>query len=640
LCGIAGKVSFTGGADHGLVERMCAAMEHRGPDSRGVFRQAGVAMGVQRLAIIDVAGGDQPIFNEDRSVAVVMNGEIYNFQELRSSLIKSGHRFSSGSDTEVLVHLYEEHGKRMVDELRGMFAFAVWDSRRRRLLCARDRVGKKPLFWTRKGDTVWFASELRALLEDPTIGREPNLDAISAYLALGYVPDPLCAVQGVEKLPPASILTVSATSTCVESYWSLDYGTQSGACEEELSARVWHELVEATRIRLMSEVPLGALLSGGVDSSAVVAAMAECASGTVKTFSIGFPDAAYDELEYARLVAERYGTDHHEFVLEPSALEILPQIARQYGEPFADSSAIPTFYLAQLAGRHVTVVLNGDGGDEAFAGYARYVYSSPPHLAWLPRPLQRVAPFFARALRPHAEDGNIRTKAKRLAEIMAMSEPARYATAVSLFDRVRRQRITTPDFNEAANASVEALFEELWLSSTAPDRIGRMMDVDSRTYLPGDLLVKMDIATMAHSVEARSPFLDQQLMQVAASFPSSMKLRGGVSKWILKKALRGRLPDAILDRSKRGFSVPLDRWFREELSELPPTILLDPQSLDRGYFRREALENLIREHRQGVANHSSRLWALLQLELWHREVAEGRLAPESGLDAHERTCIA
>jgi asparagine synthase (glutamine-hydrolysing) len=555
-----------------------------------------------------------------------MNGEIYNFQELRRRLAGLGHVFATQSDTEVLVHLYEERGERMVDDLRGMFAFAIWDDRRQRLLCARDRVGKKPLFWRRAEDTIWFASEIRALLEDPDVGREPEPRALGAYLALGYVPHPLCAIRGVEKLPPGSTLDVTRGSTSVRKYWDLEYEPTSTADVDELRERLWAELVEATRIRMVSEVPLGAFLSGGVDSSAVVAAMCEVATGPVRTFSIGFSDAAFDELDYARVVAERFATDHHEFVVEPAALEITPRIARQYGEPFADASAIPSFYLAQLAGRHVTVALNGDGGDESFAGYSRYGYAHrPPRLAWLPRPLQVAAPLFVPSSRGDAGDASFCTKLTRLAHILAMPEAHRYATAVSTFDGVRRHRLTTSEFEAAADVSVEEEFARLWSSSTAPDAVGRMMDVDVHTYLPGDLLVKMDIATMAHSVEARSPFLDQRLMAFAASLPSELKLRGDTSKWLLKEALRGRLPGQILDRPKMGFGVPLARWFREELRDLPPAVLLDPSSLGRGYFRRQGVESLIREHQLGAADHSARLWALLQLEFWHREVVEAPL---------------
>lgn len=614
---------------------MCDVIEHRGPDSRGVFSEDGVGLGVQRLAIIDVAGGDQPIFNEDRSVAVVQNGEIYNFEQLRDQLIQRGHRFSSHADTEVLVHLYEDHGEEMVKYLRGMFAFAIWDRERRRLFCARDRIGKKPLFWARRGSRVWFASELRALLEDAELDREIDLSAIRAYVAYQYVPHPLSAFIGIRKLPPASTLTVTEDGAHVERYWSLDYSQKHpDVAIGDLEERLWAEIKEATRIRLMSEVPLGAFLSGGIDSSAVVAAMAEQMSGAVRTFSIGFSDRSFDELPYARLVARHFSTDHHEFQVEPEALEIMPKLVRHYGEPFADPSAIPTFYLAELTGRHVTVALNGDGGDESFAGYRRYLNGDEaPHLNWLPRPLQRLAPSAARVLGEGKSHSSKLTKINRLAEILAMAPSQRYASSLQAFDVVRRRRLFTPEF-AAGSSPLEEFMTVPWTRSTADNRVDQMMATDVETYLPGDLLVKMDIATMAYSVEARSPFLDHHLMEFAASLPAEYKFDGKVGKRLLRSALRRVLPPEVLGRPKMGFGVPLARWFRGELRELPTEVLLDQRALGRGYFRRDEIECLIREHRQGVADHSMRLWTLLQLEMWHREVVDApRSAAESTVES-------
>jgi asparagine synthase (glutamine-hydrolysing) len=642
MCGIAGKIDFAGPADGALIQRMCAVMEHRGPDSRGIFVENGVGLGIQRLAIIDVVGGSQPIFNEDRTVTVVMNGEIYNFEQLRERLIGRGHRFSSRADTEVLVHLYEDHGEEMVKHLRGMFAFAIWDAERRRLFCARDRVGKKPLFWARRGSRIWFASEIRALLQDPELGRDVDLHAVHAYLAYKHVPYPLSAFEGIRKLPPACTLTVSEDGERIERYWSLDYSQKiTGVRVEELEDRLWNQILEATRIRLMSEVPLGAFLSGGIDSSAVVAAMAEQMSEPVKTFSIGFTDGAFDELPYARLVAQRFGTQHREFVVEPEALQIMPKLARHYGEPFGDPSAIPSFYLAELTSRYVTVALNGDGGDESFAGYDRYVDGHlAPHLNWLPRPLQRHAPVVVRLLGEGSRHSSTRTKIERLARLLAMPPPQRYATSISAFDEVRRRRLLTPSFAACVEGdSLEEFVTRPWAESNAVDRVDQMLAADMRTYLPDDLLVKMDIATMAYSVEARSPFLDHELMEFAASLPVEHKLQAADGKRLLKSTLRRVLPEEVLTRPKMGFGVPLARWFREQLRDLPADILLDRRSLDRGYFRREEIECLIDEHRASVADHSLRLWVLLQLETWHREVVEAppirdhALAGSAGGDA-------
>ncbi len=628
MCGIAGKVDFQGRVEEALLHRMCAALEHRGPDSRGVFVNGGVGLGIQRLAIIDVEGGDQPIFNEDRTVAVVMNGEIYNFPELRAELVQRGHRFESHADTEVLVHLYEEHGDAMVTHLRGMFAFAIWDIKKRRLLCARDRVGKKPLFWARSGDTVWFASEIRALLEDPAISREIDLAAIATFLALQYVPHPLSAFKAIRKLPPASTLVITEDGEEINQYWSLDYSEQlDNVPVAELERRLWAELREATRIRLMSEVPLGAFLSGGIDSTAVVAAMAEQMSEPVKTFSIGFKEAEFDELEHARIIAERFATDHHELVVEPDALEIMPKMARHFGEPFSDSSAIPTFYLAEMTSGSVTVALNGDGGDETFGGYARYItHERMNRLARLP---WRTVGHVARSVGEGPHRSSFRTRWNRAARLLGSSAADRYASWFCAFDEPGRDRLLAPEFAASLDQGLpEGYLTSAWERSGAKTNFDRMMATDVAMYLPGDLLVKMDIATMAYSVEARSPFLDQRFMEFAAAVPAKYKLAHGTGKRLLRGVLRERVPAHILERRKMGFGVPLVRWFRNELRDLPGDVLLDPRSLDRGYFRKKEIERLIYEHQNSLGDHSERLWALLQLEMWHREVVEAPQLPE------------
>lgn len=617
-------VDFYRPPDEPLLARMCRQIEHRGPNSRGAFADGTAALGIQRLAIIDVEGGDQPIFNEDKSVAVVMNGEIYNHESLRRDLEKAGHRFRTRADTEVLVHLYEQHGDRLVDHLRGMFAFALWDTRRQRLLCARDRVGKKPLYWTRQGHRFAFASEVQSLLQDPDLQRAVEPHAIDAYLTFQYVPHPMTAFRGINKLPPASTLVVDSAGEKTERYWSLDYAQKVDGSPAELEERLLELVREATRIRLMSEVPLGAFLSGGIDSSAVVAAMAEATTEPLQTFSIGFEDPDFDELKYARLVADRFGTDHHEFQVEPHALEIMPRLARHYGDPFGDPSAIPSFYLAELTGRHVTVALNGDGGDESFAGYGRYERSQMiGRLDWLPRPLQRAAPSLTPILGKGGHEGSFRDRGRRLAHAIAMSPWERYCRTLTSFDRHRRSALMTRGFEaEVRDRPAEDLLGQLWGSSRAQDPVDRMLDVDINSYLPGDLLPKIDIATMAHSLEARSPFLDHEVMEFAASLPGPAKLNGSNGKAILKAAFRGILPDEVLDRPKMGFGVPLAAWFRNELWDLPAERLLDPAASDRGYFEPKAVERLIGEHQDGHADHSLRLWTLLQLETWHTEVLE------------------
>jgi asparagine synthase (glutamine-hydrolysing) len=590
---------------------------------------------MQRLAIIDVAGGDQPIFNEDRTVAVVMNGEIYNFPELRADLISRGHRFTTQCDTEVLVHLYEERGDEFVTALRGMFAFAVWDARKGRLLLGRDRVGKKPLLIARRGSTVWFASEMTALLQDAELDRRPNLRAIATYLALQYVPHPESAFIGVEKLPPGTTVAIDADGEVQRRYWSLDYSAPSAqATTQELEERVRSLIWDATRARLISDVPLGAFLSGGIDSSVVVAAMADQMSEPVKTFSIGFPDAEFDELPFARMVAERFSTDHHEFVVEPHALEIMPKLARHYGEPFADPSAIPSFYLAELTSHHVTVALNGDGGDESFAGYTRYVSNDMVgHLNWLPAPLRRLAPRMVDLGGGLRQGSRFGARLSRFGHALAMDPHERYAHWMSAFQSSMREQMFQPAFLEATGYWDPAdVIAGPWKASRATSRVDRMLETDINTYLPADLLVKMDIATMAYSVEGRSPLLDHHLMEFAASLPPEHKLRGTTGKRLLKSALRGVIPDQILDRPKMGFGVPLPRWFRTELRDLPGEMLLGSDARVHAYVKPAAIQQMIGEHHAGQADHSLRLWVLLQLELWHREVVEpptAGAAPES-----------
>jgi asparagine synthase (glutamine-hydrolysing) len=624
MCGIAGVLDPRVPVDEELLNRMCRAIEHRGPDSAGTHVEPGVGLGVRRLAIIDIEGGDQPIFNEDGTVAVVMNGEIYNHVELRKRLVAQGHRFRSRVDTEVLVHLYEDRGEHLVDDLRGMFAFAIWDRRRRCLLLGRDRAGKKPLFWTQRGSALLFASELRSLLQDPEVERDIDPRAVDAYLALQYVPHPMSAFRSVQKLPPATVLRVDDAGIKAWRYWRLNHSPKLEMDEAELEERIRAELWEATRIRLMSEVPLGAFLSGGIDSSAVVAAMAENSSAPVKTFSIGFPDQEFDELRYARLVAERFATEHHEIEVRPEALSIIPRLARHYGEPFGDPSAIPTFYLAELTSRHVTVALNGDGGDESFAGYGRYIRGSRlAALDVVPTALKRGSARLVALAAAGSRKGSVRSRASRLAEIAVMHPWERYATSLISFDSRQRDALLSDDFKRILGGwRAESILANAWLSSPAPELLDRMMDLDIETYLPGDLLPKVDIATMAHSLEARSPFLDHVLMEFAACLPGKLKLDGATTKRALKSALRGIVPDEILDRSKMGFGVPLSRWFRHDLRELPGERLLDPSVDRRAYLNRAPIEQMIREHHAGSVDYSLQLWVLLQLDSWHREVVE------------------
>jgi asparagine synthase (glutamine-hydrolysing) len=614
MCGIAGIVSADQ-PDAALVRRMCDVLVHRGPDGVGYHEGPHVVLGMRRLAIIDVPGGQQPVYNEDRTVAAVFNGEIYNFAELRAGLRRRGHRLVTDGDSECIAHLYEEHGDSLVDHLRGMFAFAVWDAARGRLLLARDRVGKKPLYWRHDGRSLLFGSELKALAADPGLARRVDPVALHHYLTYQYVPAPWSIYQGVSKLPPGHILTWQAGKIETRRYWELPGTSPARACPApEAAERLRELLLEATRIRMVSERPLGAFLSGGVDSSAVVAAMARNASEPVKTFSIGFEDAMLDERAYARIVAARYGTDHHEHVVTSSALEVLPTLAWHYDEPFADSSAIPTFYVSQLSSRQVTVVLTGDGGDESFGGYQRY----QRYLALGPPVPQLIRPGL-RGLSSRLDAAGPRLRrAARALDALGSPPARRYARLVSYFTPEQKLRMYTGELRElVGGVDSYRLIEQAFAASAATTPAGRIMDVDIRTYLPGDILVKLDIATMACSLEARCPFLDHHLMEWAAGLPAELKLRRGATKVLLKRAMEPWLPHDLLHRSKQGFGVPMAKWLRTDFRDLARDVLTDGTARSRGLFRPEAVAGMLAEH-DGGHDHARLLWALIQFELWHR----------------------
>jgi asparagine synthase (glutamine-hydrolysing) len=627
MCGIAGKVG-PGANDRALTERMCAVIRHRGPDAHGAYVAEGVALGIQRLAVIDTETGDQPIYNEDRSVVVVLNGEIYNYRELRDELIARGHNFMTRTDTEVIVHLYEEMGDRCVERLRGMFAFALWDCGRRRLLLGRDRVGKKPLFYREDNGRLWFGSEAKAILQDPEVPRRPDPAALDSYLQFHYVPPDQSAFAGLSKLAPGHTLSWQDGRVRTQRYWRLSYRDElAGIPEPELHELIREHLLEATRLRLRSDVPLGAFLSGGVDSGAVVAAMARQLSEPVKTFSVGFDVAEFDETAHAQTVADLYGTDHHQLRVEPDAISILPRLVWHYDEPFADHSAIPSFYLAEMTRREVTVALNGDGGDECFAGYRRYrAAAMTSRFAWIPQWMSGLGAHVIRTMGTGARQDTTRARISRVLEALATVPELRYASWVTYLDARARRELYTPEFLETlGNEQPGGMLVEPYLASDATSEVDRLLDVDVQTYLAGDLLVKMDIATMAHSLEVRSPLLDQEFMQMAAALPAEAKVRGATSKRLFKDALEPWLPQSILTRGKMGFTVPLREWFRGQLRDLPREILLDPCSLQRGLFRQASIERVIDDHLSGRCDTSNTLWALLQLELWMRKFIDGEI---------------
>ena len=624
MCGIAGALVPGRGRRFDLSGPLDAQI-HRGPDGVGIWADADCVLGQRRLAIIDLSEAAQgPLENEDGSVSVTFNGEIYNFQELRKELEAHGHRFKSRTDTEVIVHAYEEWGAACVRRFRGMFAFAVWDQKERCLFLARDRVGKKPLFCTRVGDAFYFASELQGLLRFEGVKRVPDLTALNSYLAWGYIPAPRSAFENIFKLPPAHTLTLDVTGDepkeRIERYWSLDYLPKVIWSEEEAAEELRTAMTDATRLRLISDVPVGAFLSGGIDSSIVVGLMAQLSNVPVQTFSIGFEEQAFNELPHARRIAERWGTDHHEHVVKPDAAEIIPILARHYGEPFADSSAVPTYYVAKVTSQNVKVALNGDGGDESFAGYERY---------WAQRvaarlrrvPGKQLAANVLRRFGTSSERGST-GRAIRFFDAAGLSAPERYASWMSYFDAPGRQSLLTSSFLGHVESVGQEWIQNLFHDTESLDPADAAMSVDVRSYLPYDLLVKVDIATMASSLEGRSPFLDHEVMEMAARLPMPMKLRGRAGKHILRQTFSDLLPEKNIDRRKMGFGVPVGDWFRGPLKEMLHDTLLSARAHTRGYFDHDALTAYVGEHMQGRADHGQRLWSLLMLEMWHREVAD------------------
>lgn len=625
MCGIAGIVGVRGDSvDAATVHRMCQAIVHRGPDDEGIYAQGSAALGMRRLSIIDLSGGHQPIHNEDQTVWVVFNGEIYNFQDLRQELEDRGHRFYTQSDTEVIVHLYEEMGADCVQKLRGMFAIALYDLKRESLLLARDRLGKKPLHYALSDGRILFGSEIKAIL-----AAAPELAGISTegllqYFYFGYINDPLTVFREINKLPPGHLLEYSDGKIEVRRYWDVPaLGTRSAGSEEECLQELEWRLSEAVRIRLISDVPLGALLSGGVDSSIVVALMARACSGPVKTFSIGFRDESFDETRYARMVAERYGTDHHELVVDAGIEQTLEFLSGMLEEPFGDSSMLPTFHVCRMARKYVTVALSGDGGDELFAGYDRYAIAmNRQELNWMP---QGVTNFYHQHIHPRIPSG---TYGRNRAWNALLSTRDRYLDDVSYLPALDRERsIFSREFLEAAAPLTSPLeqFRAYYDHAPASEALSRLMYLDMKTYLAGDILTKVDRMSMATSLEVRVPMLDHIFVEWAASMPVEWKFRNGTRKYVLKKlAERLGIPAELLHRKKQGFQLPLVGWMRNELKEQFLDLLLEPKTLQRGYFRPEAVRGLVKEHVSGRRNRSGVLWKMLILELWHRNFLEGK----------------
>jgi asparagine synthase (glutamine-hydrolysing) len=645
MCGISGILYADQGRpiDDGVLGRMSDAISHRGPDAEGFLAEPGLGLAHRRLSIIDLAGGDQPIGNEDGSVQVVFNGEIYNFRELRADLEARGHRFRTRTDTEVLVHLYEERGERLVEHLRGMFAFALWDRDRRRLVLARDRLGIKPLYVLRDVEKLLFGSEIKAILAYPGVGRDVDVEAMEDYLAFGMVPGARSIFRGIEKLPPAHVLVAEPGrwGQSPRRYWQLRIEPDHGPTAEDWSEAILAKLDESTRLHLIADVPVGAFLSGGIDSGALVASCAGQGGGPLQTFSIGFREKAFSELPYARQVSERFGTRHVEEIVTPDAVSLVGELTRYYDEPFADPSAIPTFLVAKLASRSVKVALSGDGGDEAFGGYSRYAHDlgeaalrrrlpgwfrrkalgpiarSWPRADWLPRPL----------------------RAKTLLTNLSMEAGGAYANTLSQCRPPLRRLLLAPDLAAGLGGHDPGrIIREGFATATPGDDLAGMIAADVAVVLPDDFLVKVDRASMAHGLEVRPPLLDHELLELAARIPSGLKIRGGETKWIFKRACRDRLPDSILRRPKHGFDLPVDAWLRGPLREMFEAEVLDPGARVAGLVDQARVRGLAGTHRAGTGRHGQVLWSLLVLARWADRYL-GAAPDRVGTGRHARAAV-
>jgi len=619
MCGIAGIVSLDGNpASAQEVRRMCAALTHRGPDDEGFYLGPTAALGMRRLSIIDLVTGAQPVRNEDGSIWVVFNGEIYNFKDLRRDLSGRGHSFYTSTDTETIVHLYEEYGEGCVERLRGMFAFALWDERRKTLLLARDRLGIKPLYYAEVGGRLIFASELKAILELPEVPREINWRSASHLFSFLTTPPMESIVEGVHKLEPGCLLVVAPGRPArLQRYWDVAFRPETGTSEGTFVERVRDLLEESVRLHLVSDVPVGAFLSGGLDSSAVVATMSRLASGRVKTFSVGFGERDFDETSHARIVARRFGTDHREVILGPDVADCLEDLAWYLDEPFGDSSAIPTYMVSKLAAEHVKVVLSGDGGDELFAGYDRYVVEARERrYEALPAVARRALGAVGAAL-PEGMRG------ARLLEHVSLSGADRYLDAVTLFRNREQTRLFRPEVLERMAGYDPWSWPKEVLDQAGGGWLAALQYLDLKAYLPLDILTKVDRMSMAHSLEVRVPLLDHRLVELAATIPPELRLLGGSTKHIFKKALRGILPEAIVDRRKHGFAIPLGRWFRGPLRQAVLDILLSDSARRRAIFDTASIERLLRRH-QRRRDLDLHLWTLLSFELWCRTFLDRR----------------
>jgi asparagine synthase (glutamine-hydrolysing) len=623
MCGITGIVHHDRDAcvRDDALRAMCATIRHRGPDDTGVFVDGRVGLGMTRLSIIDVAGGHQPIFNEDRTCAVVYNGEIYNHLDVRRELERRGHRYATRSDTETILHAYEEYGEQCVSHLRGMFAIAIWDSRRERLFLARDRLGKKPLYYAHTpgtGGRLVFGSEIKAILACRDVERRIDPQALVDYVAWGFVPDPRSIYEGIAKLPPAHFLVYEKGAVRIERYWDVVYAPRAKREPEAFYVeRALEILDEAVRIRLMSEVPLGAFLSGGTDSSVIVALMAKHSREPVKTFSIGFAEEEYNELPYARRVAEFFHTDHYEEIVRPDAGRDVPALVKQFDEPFADSSMIPTYYVSRAARKRVTVALSGDGGDETFGGYLRYVDSRLVRAGrYVPAAARRALLGTLARLLPDGTKGIDRLRD------LAASADGQYVRHMTHGLSAIHRSVFTDEIARRADTDPAHIAAPFLSAVRSLDALSRRQYLDTHTYLPGDILAKVDRTSMMVSLEARAPLLDHVLVEFAATIPAQLRMKGMTTKYILKKVAERLMPPEMVRRPKMGFAVPVTHWLRSDWAAKSEELVLGKRARARGVFRESFVRRIMEEHRAGRRDHSAMIWTLMMLEMWWREALD------------------
>ncbi|MCU0643736.1 MAG: asparagine synthase (glutamine-hydrolyzing) [bacterium] len=624
MCGICGIVysDREQQVEQSLLKNMCDAIVHRGPDDDGYYTDRHVGLGMRRLSIIDLSTGKQPISNEDGKIWIVFNGEIYNHKEIRKELEHYGHHFKTQTDTEAIVHAYEEYGENCVQKLNGMFAFAIWDQRKNQIFLARDRVGIKPLYYFFDKKRLVFGSELKSILQAGEIPRRIDLQALDNFLTLEYIPAPLSIFQDIRKLAPAHTLTFKNNDISIREYWDVELKT-NGSQLGELTTNLRDLLQDAVKIRLMSDVPLGAFLSGGVDSSSIVALMAQVMDQPVKTFSIGFEDSTYNELEYARLIAKTFKTDHHEFIIKPDAVELSDTLLKYLDEPFGDFSIFPTYLVSKMAREYVTVVLSGDGGDELFAGYDTYIADkiAKKYYSRLPHGLRNgVMTKIMDLIPPSSKKKGLINRAKRFVEGTKLPEDLHHTRWMIFLQEAEKDLLYSREMNSGILEKDSYKFIRNYFSNVAyngSDEINKQMYVDLKTYLVDDILVKVDRMSMATSLEARVPFLDYRFVEFAATIPGEYKMQGKKTKVILKQAMEELLPKEILYRGKEGFSIPIKNWLKKELKPLMMDTLAPEKIKREGFFNSEYIDKLVNEHLKGAENHSHRLWALIIFGRWY-----------------------